>query len=257
MKSKRSNENSGRSWPQWELYERLVARLVADQISTEYCVTPNARIQGRISGQQRQLDVLIDLRHETDNKRRIIIDAKARGRRIDVTHVEAFRGLMTDVEATHGYLVCPAGWTDAAHRRAQEAVSIRLLPLDRLENFDPSTWPQCLETGCNGGRVFWDGYPCFDMTLAPLQRGAKMLRLSYVHYVGKCDKCSRFHVKCMTCSEMLALDHLAEDEGARCHCQAPWWWLASVERDEQDRLSAELHAVRGIGQIATVSRRSL
>src|SRR5262245_38857764 len=102
----------------WQVYERLIAKLVADQISTDLCVTPNARVKGRISGRSRQIDVLIDSRHDTDNSRRVVVDAKKRRRKIDVTHVEAFLGLMDDVCATHGYLVCPTGHTDAAERRA-------------------------------------------------------------------------------------------------------------------------------------------
>ena len=115
--------------PDWERYERLVARIVSDQLSTAYCVTPNAFIEGKISGIKRQIDVLIDSRHDTDNRTRVIIDAKMRKRRIDVKEVEAFLGVMTDVRATHGYLVCPQGYTSTAEKRAQEAISLRLLPL--------------------------------------------------------------------------------------------------------------------------------
>lgn len=94
--------------PEWQRYERLATRLIADQFSTSYCVTSNARVQGKFSERSRQIEVLIDERHTTENRQRIIVDAKARGRQIDVTRVEAFRGLMEDVEASHGYLV----WRD-------------------------------------------------------------------------------------------------------------------------------------------------
>lgn len=36
-------------WEDWKLYERLVARMMADQLSTEFCVTPNASIRGAIT----------------------------------------------------------------------------------------------------------------------------------------------------------------------------------------------------------------
>src|SRR5436305_527395 len=132
-----------RSSPDWEQYERLVARMIADQLQTEYTVTPNARVMGKVSRRSRQIDVLIDLRHDSDNSGRLIVDAKKRRRRIDIRDVEAFRGTMEDVGATHGYLVCPRGYTKAAERRAQTTVSIRLVSLDHLEGFDPSSWPQC------------------------------------------------------------------------------------------------------------------
>ena len=107
--------------PNWQLYERLVARMMADQLPTAYCVTPNARVVGRISGRSRQIDVLVDLRHDSDNSRRLVVDAKRRRRRITINDVEAFRGLMEDVGATHGYLVCPRGHTKGAERRAAES----------------------------------------------------------------------------------------------------------------------------------------
>lgn len=249
-----------RSSPDWEAYERLVARLMADQLPTEYCVTPNARIVGRITGRKRQVDVLIDLRHDSDNSRRLVVDAKRRRRKIDVTDVEAFCGLMEDVGATHGYLVCPHGHTKAAQRRAQTAVPIRLLPLDRLGDFDPSTWPQCLNSHCNGGRVFWDGYPEITMALqklAPVEDGA-VTQMPFVHYVGKCDRCGRFHVKCVTCSQILSVPEDDDDDcGHQCACRLPWFWLASIEKDDSGYQSAELHAVLGLGQVLTVDRRSL
>jgi hypothetical protein len=229
--------------------------MVADQLSTDYCVTPNARISGIISGRSRQIDVLIDARHDTDNTRRIIVDAKRRRRKIDISDVEAFRGVMEDAGATHGYLVSPVGFTKAAERRAQEAVSLRIVPLDRLDNFDPSTWPRCTNSRCSLGRVFWNGYPEIELDLHSIL-GKEQRRVPFVHYVGKCDRCGRFHVRCLTCGDLFSL--LEEDDcGHQCGCKLPWFWLASVEEDEQGHKSAELHAVLGVGKVITVDRRGL
>ena len=208
----------------WELYERLIARMISDQVTTDLCVTPNARITGRISGRSRQIDVLIDARHDTNNMRRVIVDAKKRARKIDVTGVEAFRGLMEDVGATHGYLISPTGHTKAAEMRAQVAVSIRLVALDRLESFDPSTWPQCKNIRCKGGRVFWDGYPEFTLALQPIDSAAKdeTMQVPFVHYVGKCDRCGQFHVWCLTCDDLLGVPEGGEDDcGHQCSCKLP------------------------------------
>lgn len=252
----------GRNGPGWKNYERLVAQLVAQQLSTEYCVTPNARVAGALSGRDRQIDVLIDLRHSTDNSRRIIIDAKARSRRIDVTHVEAFLGLMEDVGATHGYLVCPLGYTSAAKRRAQDSVSIRLLPLDRMDHFDPSSWPDCKTPRCGGGKVFWSGYPSIDARVVPLSGALNEERcISFIHYVGKCDLCRNFHVRCTVCHELFSPPYgSSADLGHQCLCRNPWFWIASVETDESGRRSAELHFVtvmHGEVRIETVDRRSM
>lgn len=246
--------------PKWEQYERLVADILVNELSTHLCVTPNAHLRGRISGRSRQIDVLIDLRHDSDNSRRVIVDAKMRSRKVNVSDVEAFRGLMEDVAATHGYLVCPEGYTKSAELRAQSAVSIRLLPLDRLDNFDPSKWPPCEAPTCKDGLVFWDGYPELTLKLLPVSApiSSKQLLISYVHYVGKCDQCGRFHVKCMTCGEMLLPPHDNDDDGQQCRCKLPWFWLASIEEDEHGAKSAELHAVIiGTGDVITVDRRPI
>lgn len=245
-----------RETPEWELYERLVARMMVEQLETGLCVTPNAHIVGRITGVRRQIDVLIETRHDTDNSRRIIVDAKKRSRKMDVKDVESFRGLMEDVGATHGYLVSPTGYTKTAEKRAQTAVSIRIVPLDRLEDFDPSTWPPCQKKGCVHGRVFWDGYPELTMVLQPLH-ASEPAYYPAVHYVGKCDRCGRFHVRCLVCNDILAPPEDDDDDyGLQCSCGPPWFWLASIEEDEDGHDSAELH-VCTIGQVITVDRRSL
>jgi 5-methylcytosine-specific restriction endonuclease McrBC regulatory subunit McrC len=69
----------------WEVYERYVAELLVRDLPPEYCITANAQVTGRISGERRQIDVLIDVRHDTDNSRRIVLDAK-RAREVAATH---------------------------------------------------------------------------------------------------------------------------------------------------------------------------
>jgi hypothetical protein len=243
----------------WEIYERMIARMIADQASTELCVSPNARIVGSITGIKRQIDVLIETRHNTDNTRRIIVDAKKRARKIDVKDVETFLGMMADVSATHGYLVSPAGHTKAAEKRAQRAVSIRIVPLDRLEDFDPTTWPECRGPACRHGRIFWDGYPELSLKVRPVHESSreatKLLR--FVHYVGKCDRCGLFHVRCMRCDEIISVPHESDDDGHQCNCKPPWFWLASIETDEDGNRSAELHVVMPTLKVQTVDRRSL
>jgi hypothetical protein len=238
----------------WEVYERFIAQLMVRDLSPDYCVTVNASVMGHISGQRRQIDVLMDVRHDTDNSRRIIVDAKRQQRKIDITHVESLRALMDDVGATHGYLVCPRGHTEAAQRRAQEAVSICLLPLEHLENFDPSRWPRCQGEKCTRGRVFWDGFPEVFATLEPVNEGASgnLKEVAFIHFVGKCDQCGRFHVHCLTCDELFSV---SDDGEHQCRCKLPWFWLASIEEDERQCKSAELHLVMGRGKVQTVNRR--
>ena len=227
----------------WELCERWVARLIADQVSTDLCVTVNARVVGRITNRSRQLDVLIECGHDTDNSKRIIVDAKRRRRKIDVTHVEAFEGLVKDVDATHGLLVCPVGNTKAAESRARRGIAITLVPLMHLCHFDPSLWDRCQRDGCDRGYVFWDGYPQL-----------KAAGGHWAHSVGKCDRCRSFHVKCHRCGQLFWLPNEGDAQG---QCKPPWFWLSSIERDEKGRPSAELHIMQADGRVITVDRGAL
>lgn len=243
--------------PEWEAYERMVARLAADQFKSDLCVTPNARVTGRISGRSRQVDVLIDARHDTDNSRRIIVDAKKRKRKIDLKDIESFLGLMQDTSATHGYLVSPAGHTKAAEKRAQMAISIRIVPVDRLANFDPSTWPECRNPRCKDGRIFWDGYPELSLWLRSVEASdeERPHLMTILHYVGKCDRCGLFHVWCTRCDGIVPVPDQSGDDGHQCLCKPPWFWLASAEEDEKGARSVELHAILASGAVITVDRR--
>jgi hypothetical protein len=65
----------------------------------------------------------------------MIVDCKCFSRRIDVTQVEAFAGLLDDVNVPMGRLVTNRGFTDAARRRAQhvrEAV-LEVIDIDDFE----------------------------------------------------------------------------------------------------------------------------
>ena len=242
--------------PSWKTYERVVATLLRNSIDTNLCVTMNARVAGIISKRSRQIDVLIESRHQLDSSRRIIVDAKRRSRKIDVTHVESLHGLMVDAGATHGYLVCPMGFSEAAQRRAQESITICLVSLDHIPDFDPNTWPLCQNPMCKTGRVFWDGFPNLYASLQNMDSvGASVEQLNCVHYVGKCDRCGGFHVTCLTCGDLF---YLNENEGEhQCGCRFPWFWLACAEEIVSGELSAELVLVLGTGQVIPVNRRPI
>src|SRR5262249_20787672 len=132
--------------------------------------------------------------------------------------------------------------------------------VDRLENFDPSTWPRCKNPRCRHGRIFWDGYPELSLKLRPAAAPdtGETGVVPFVHYVGKCDRCGLFHVWCRTCDDILAIRHDNEQEAVnQCRCAPPWFWLASVEEDDELSQSAELHVFMMTGEMFTVERRPL
>lgn len=231
----------------WRLYERFVAKLMAEEAASDMTVIPNATLLGRLSGVQRQIDVLIESRHQHDASRRVIVDAKRHKRPIDVKQVEEFEGMMRDVAADHGILVCPNGHTPAALRRAQDAISIRLVSLSDLESLDLTSWDRCSHPSCDG-LVLWDAHPALSIASGPWQISA----------TSKCDKCRRFNVWCWGCGSRVAL---GDEDEHQCGCKGPWFWLTAIEDDSENDAEqlavVYLLMIFGSGQHAVVDRRPL
>lgn len=96
--------------------ERLVQR-IQQQLAPEAEVSHNVKMPGRHTGSNRQIDVLVrEMIGQYDIK--IVIDCKDYKHPVDVKGVEEFAGLLDDVGAQRGVLVCPAGFSSNAKTRA-------------------------------------------------------------------------------------------------------------------------------------------
>ena len=231
----------------WRTFERLVALLSSDEYDESFTIIPNAKIKGFISGRKRQIDVLIDYRHRSDLSKRVIIDAKKRNRPIDIKEVESFEGMMKDVHAQRGFIVCSNGHTKAAKRRAQEHIGIRLISSEEIEEFDITTWHQCLNENCTKGLILWDGNP-----------GVIVDGIITIHSTGKCDECGSFHIYCQGCGSRKVF-HVKEDW--QCACEGTWFWLTSTELENDDEGFSNnanyLILVLGNGSYEVIDRRPL
>ena len=141
-------------------------------------ITPNAKLPGKFSKVERQIDLLIEER-ASDFAFRIVIDAKYRGRKIDVGDVEAFIGLTRDVEAHTGMMVALEGYTPAAVNRAHNDdldIILDVLNLDELKAFQgPTAIPYSGEYGVSIAAPFgW----VMDATRRP-QMLASTIRFYY------------------------------------------------------------------------------
>ena len=97
--------------------EQLVAR-IQQQLAPKAEVLHDVKLDGRQSKRKRQIDVLVrEQIGQYDIK--IIIDCKDYKTPVDVKGVEEFYGLLDDVGAQKGVLVCPRGFTGAAKTRAE------------------------------------------------------------------------------------------------------------------------------------------
>ncbi|GGC12557.1 hypothetical protein GCM10011494_34220 [Novosphingobium endophyticum] len=198
--------------PDWRIYERVAVCFEIDAIGMDVSVTPNARLLGSISGVKRQIDVLVDARWEEGIERRIIYDAKRRKRKVTVQDIEAFEGLMRDVRASRGVLVCASGWTKAAQARAEEKIEIRLLSVEEAEELDHAAVDPCpnceLRSEMTPGVIFWDGQ-------FPLQMGGWV-----IIFTGKCDVCRSFAFWCWDCGEKVVVP---DTETHVCGCESTWF----------------------------------
>jgi len=97
--------------------EQLVQK-IQKQLAPQAEVLHNVKMHGRLSGKGRQVDVLV--REKVGQYDiNIIIECKDYKRPIDVKGVEEFSGLLNDVGAQKGVLVCPAGFSKTAKGRAK------------------------------------------------------------------------------------------------------------------------------------------
>ena len=209
----------GEDVPAWRVYERVLACFEVETAGMDVSVTPNASLVGSVSGAPRQIDVLVDARWETGTQRRIVFDAKRRGRKLTVQDVDAFVGFMSDVRAGRGVLVCTNGWTAAAKRRAAETIKLRLMTVEEADEADHAAMepcPHCRVLPRKGkGVVFWDGQ-------FAIPDGGWAVVLT-----GKCDECRSFAFWCWACGEKKVVP-----DGAAHECGCKWTWSVESEDDE-------------------------
>jgi Restriction endonuclease len=221
--------------PHWRLYERAVAAFMAENEGIDVSPTPNAPIIGCITGIARQVDVLLDARWGDDLSRRMIVDAKYHGAKVDINDIESFEGMMKDCRAERGILVCPNGYTDGAKRRAQDAITIRVLTLDELrESTSWASFEECFgrcyttkKVRSRVGLVLW-GEP----------HALSINDMWTIVYTGKCDVCHNFQVWCWDCGDKFSL---RDEDEYECSCGRIW--VTAIEEEIDDPTGETLNAV--------------
>lgn len=96
----------------------LLVHRIQQQLAPAAEVLHDVHLPGRNSKVDRQIDVLV--RQKIGQyEMLIVLDCKDHARPIDVTGVEAFLGLVEDVGAHKGALICPRGFSAAAKEMAR------------------------------------------------------------------------------------------------------------------------------------------
>ncbi|CAB3665630.1 restriction endonuclease [Paraburkholderia rhynchosiae] len=118
----------------WLKLEELVAR-IQKQLAPEADVQHNVHLLGRITERERQIDILV--RQKIGQyEMSIVIDCKDYKKPVDTKGVEEFYGLVSDVGAHKGVLVCPAGFSVSAKKTAKH----RQIELYRPIDTDDHKW---------------------------------------------------------------------------------------------------------------------
>jgi hypothetical protein len=130
--------------PLWKQYEMQIASSLRQHASPDARVIFDDRgklkLPGRFSGVLRQIDVLVEGSFAgLPGERRMLVDCKCFSRKIDIPHVEAFAGMLDDVNVEMGLLVTTEGFTDAAKERARHVrgMIIDVVELDELAKWRP------------------------------------------------------------------------------------------------------------------------
>jgi len=118
----------------WEQLEILVAQ-IQKELAPDAIVEHNVRMKGQVTGELRQIDVLVK-QNIGQYEMLVIIDCKDYKAPVNVKSVEEFHGLLTDVGAHKGALVCPKGFTRTAKKRAKGFNIDLYSPVDT----DPHKW---------------------------------------------------------------------------------------------------------------------
>lgn len=154
---------------------------------------------------------------------------------------------MRDCRAARGIIVCTAGWSAAAARRAQQAITITLLDCETALDEYEWAYEECLgpcgqggSTRVRRGGVLWGEFMAEGVgeglavshTDAPILAGWTMIQ------IGKCDGCHSFHVWCWDCGEKFAVEDATV---VQCGCESREW--ASVPESQESGYVGEPESI--------------
>jgi len=150
--------------PIWRQYEKQIADSIRRHASPDARVSFNDRgkltLPGRFSGVPRQIDIMVEGTFAgLADIRRMIVDCKCFSRRVDIPHVEAFAGMLEDVNVEMGLLVTTEGFSAAASERAKHVrgMTIDVVALDELAKWRPRKPAIAYTAGTNTATLsYWD-----------------------------------------------------------------------------------------------------
>lgn len=120
-------------------YENGVADVLAFLVGSDALVERDVRLPGRLSGTERQVDIVVRGRIFGLSEATLAVDCKRWGSKVDVRDIGAFLDLIDDIGVELGLLVTTAGASKAAQERVQRArgARVHVVTLEELRAWRP------------------------------------------------------------------------------------------------------------------------
>ena len=135
--------------PAWKLYERQITDRLRQRAVGPVTLTPNARLPGRMSGTQRQIDILVEGLFAGMVQATMIVDCKCFSKNVDVKDVEEFMSMLEDVDVPLGMLVTTKGYSKAAEQRTRRVLK-EIVPLIDIAVLDEVNSWWLMRAGAEG-----------------------------------------------------------------------------------------------------------
>jgi hypothetical protein len=120
-------------------YENGIADILEYLADASAVVKRNVHLPGKLSGVQRQVDVLVQGKVYANDGSTLVVDAKRWRAPVDVADVGSFIDLVRDVGAGYGLLVTNSGSSPGGMTRARSegSVQVDVLPVEQLLAWRP------------------------------------------------------------------------------------------------------------------------
>lgn len=139
----------GMALPAWRHYEQQITDRIRERATGPVTITPDTALPGRLSGVDRQIDILVQGSFASVADATMIVDCKCFSENVDVKDVEAFLGMLEDVDVHLGMLVTTKGYSQAAERRARRVLQ-EVVPLVDIAVFEEAASWWLMRAGSSG-----------------------------------------------------------------------------------------------------------
>ncbi len=191
----------------WQEYQEAVAALY-EQLDGFGTVHRNVYLPDLVTGQRRQVDVMIEMT-ERGHSLRMLIDAKFHSTPLDVKDIEEVVALSKAVGAHKTIIVAANGFTSPAEAKARfSQCDLRTLSMEEaLDILIPDKWKMC--PFCKADCIVLD-----QVGMTQFNDGSISWWLA-----GQCRECKCGRVHCQDCGQKM---YIEIGKSLVCECGHEW-----------------------------------